>query len=148
MAKATLEERYQAKITRLGPYDCWPWKAGKDSDGYGRISVGGRAGRMVAAHRVGWQLAFGPIPMARDIDHDCHNRDLACPGGPCAHRACQNPAHWCLATRGQNVLRGRSLNAQRARQTHCKRGHLYDQANTYIRPNGNRNCRRCRRKER
>lgn len=28
-------------------------------------------------------------------------------------------------------------------RTHCPQGHAYDTANTYIAPNGSRNCRRC-----
>ena len=28
-------------------------------------------------------------------------------------------------------------------RTHCPRGHAYDAANTYVRPNGARKCRRC-----
>lgn len=33
----------------------------------------------------------------------------------------------------------------RHRITHCPRGHLYDEANTYNQPNGERLCRTCRR---
>ncbi len=29
--------------------------------------------------------------------------------------------------------------------THCPQGHEYDEANTYVRPNGHRVCRTCRR---
>lgn len=32
------------------------------------------------------------------------------------------------------------------RKTHCHRGHLFDKANTYVRPNGGRLCRACKRK--
>jgi hypothetical protein len=34
-------------------------------------------------------------------------------------------------------------NAARRAQTHCKRGHLFDEANTYITPTGGRRCRTC-----
>lgn len=29
--------------------------------------------------------------------------------------------------------------------THCNRGHPFDEENTYVRPNGERNCKECRR---
>lgn len=32
-----------------------------------------------------------------------------------------------------------------SRKTHCRRGHLYDEANTYIMKNGYRQCRECKR---
>jgi hypothetical protein len=46
-------------------------------------------------------------------------------------------------TRGQNVLRGEGPSARHARQTHCKRGHPFDQRNTYVTPQGWRACRTC-----
>lgn len=33
-------------------------------------------------------------------------------------------------------------------RTHCKRGHLFDEANTYIGPKGKRRCRACAKKSR
>src|SRR5512134_3040927 len=35
--------------------------------------------------------------------------------------------------------------AKRRAATHCKRGHPWNEENTYISPNGKRNCRACRR---
>lgn len=32
----------------------------------------------------------------------------------------------------------------RGKLTHCKRGHEFTEANTYRKPDGHRNCRRCR----
>jgi hypothetical protein len=39
------------------------------------------------------------------------------------------------------VDRGRHFYANK---THCPRGHEYDEANTYNKPNGSRECRACR----
>jgi hypothetical protein len=39
------------------------------------------------------------------------------------------------------VDRGRHFYANK---THCPRGHEYDEANTYHKPNGSRECRACR----
>lgn len=137
-----IEERYREKVDQRGPDECWPWLASTRDDGYGQIGVGGR--RTNVAHRVGWTLTYGPIPLGAVVDHRCHNEDPACPGGACAHRACQNPAHWRLATRGGNVLAGKSLPARNALKTHCNAGHAFDAANTYVRRDGYRDCRRCK----
>lgn len=94
---------------------------------------------------MGYELAFGPIPEGAVVDHECHNRDPNCPGGPCPHRACQNPAHFRLNTQGGNVLAGKGLAAVNAVKTHCDKGHPFDEENTYIRPSdGWRDCRKCK----
>src|SRR4051794_22665822 len=42
-----------------------------DRDGYGRIHFHGRTRR---AHRVAYELAYGPIPYGMTVDHTCNNR--------------------------------------------------------------------------
>lgn len=55
---------------------------------------------------------------------------------------------WTLRTRirdGQALERiFSSQELCRTLKTHCKRGHLYDEKNTYYPPNSTRQCRRCR----
>lgn len=111
---------------------CFVWQRATTS-GYGRIKrPGGRSG-MMPAHRAAYELRVGPIPPGMVIDHLCRNR------------ACINPEHLEVVTNRENILRGVSSAAQRARKTHCPKGHPYDEANTYIRPTtGNRECRSCR----
>lgn len=41
--------------------------------------------------------------------------------------------------------RHRSIGLYNSEKTHCKRGHLFDEVNTVIRPNGGRACKECRR---
>lgn len=41
------------------------------------------------------------------------------------------------------IAMGRYRNGHTGR-THCVKGHLYDEANTYIQPNGTRRCRTCK----
>jgi hypothetical protein len=140
--RASVEDRYWAKVERRGASECWPWLASKRGDGYGQMGVPW-GNRTDVAHRIGWFLAHGLLA-AGTIDHVCHNIDPTCPGGPCAHRACQNPAHWRLTTRGENVLAGKGFGATNRDKTHCEHGHAFDVANTYIRPDGWRDCRKCR----
>lgn len=140
-----LEVRYWAKVDVREPGECWPWTAPLREDGYGQIGLGAGGSRSGVAHRVGYELAYGPIPEGLVVDHDCHNLDPDCPGGPCSHRACQNPAHFLLRTLGDNVLAGKSFASANTAKTHCDAGHPFDAANTYIRPSGGwRDCRKCR----
>jgi len=47
-------------------------------------------------------------------------------------------------TQSENVFDTvRHGNHNQARKTHCKRGHLFDEDNTYLPPKGGRNCRQC-----
>ena len=115
--------------------ECWFWLGGVyAASGYGYFKV---AGRQVKAHRY----AYGPVPSGMTLDHECHNRDDSCPGGPtCPHRRCVNPAHLIPRTAVDNARRAAS------RRTACSRGHQFDTANTYLNPKtGQRCCRACRR---
>lgn len=103
--------------------DCWNWPARVDRDGYGRVMWNGRS---CLAHRVAYEVMSGPIPDGLQLDHLCRNR------------ACVNPAHLEPVTQAENAARG-----VYARQTHCVAGHEYTPENTYLRPNGNRDCRAC-----
>ena len=56
---------------------------------------------------------------------------------------CVHPDHLEPVTNRENILRGKAVSARNARKTHCIHGHPFDEANTYIYPNGHRRCRRC-----
>lgn len=111
--------------------ECWEWQGTRDR-GYGRCFVG-RPKRYSPAHRVAYELAVGPIPEGLTLDHLCRN-----PG-------CVNPAHLEPVTNRENILRGVGITAQRARQTHCKRGHLLEGDNllSAARRHQWRACRTC-----
>lgn len=84
------------------------------------------------AHRAAYQYLRGPIPDGLQLDHLCWVR------------RCVNPAHLEVVTARVNTLRGENPAAQNARKTHCHRGHPFDEANTYWRPDGGRDCKACR----
>lgn len=85
-------ERFTSKVQRGDLFECWPWKAAKSADGYGRFKVGGR---LFSAHRLAYELAHGPIPPRHVagglILHSCHNP-------PCC-----NPAHLRLGSTSENI---------------------------------------------
>jgi hypothetical protein len=88
---------------------------------------------MLRAHRVIWEMTHGPIPSGLEVDHLCRNR------------ACVNPRHMALVPHRENTLRGMAPTAINARKTHCPAGHPYDGENTYMAPDGWRQCMTCRR---
>jgi len=111
----TVEDRFWSKVDVRGPDECWLWTASLDPKGYGKMYVDGH---LVGAHVVAYRLFVGPVPAGHDVDHQCHNDDLTCAGGPtCLHRRCANFHHLTAATRQENLSRGRgpALTAARYR---------------------------------
>ena len=132
----TTSRRFWEKVARRGPDQCWVWTGYKDRLGYGRLSVGGRGGRMVGAHRISWELNVGPIPHGLDMDHLCRNP------------SCVNPSHLEPVTHKENIRRGVTGEVNRARQlaiSHCPKGHEYNELNTGRTTKGTRRCRQCAR---
>lgn len=124
---------FEENFTRGGEDDCWIWEGSHGARGYGLFCFKGQRFR---AHRAGWLLYRGPIPDGLVVDHVAERG--------CTNIDCVNPAHLEPVTQRENVLRGRSVAATRARQTHCSEGHEFDNRNTG-RHHGNRRCLRCHR---
>jgi hypothetical protein len=108
---------------------CWIWLGAIDNrDGYGRFYDGINSG---TAYGFAYRYAKGAVPDGLVIDHIC------------ANRLCVNPDHLRCVTNTENVLSGNGPSAQHARATVCGQGHEMTEANTYVRPDGNRACRAC-----
>lgn len=115
---------------------CWLWTGKINQAGYPCFSV---QSNWIYAHRWSYEHHVGPVPEGLEVDHKCHTLDRDCPGGrDCSHRRCVNPEHLEAVTQRENVGRSRP-----ATKTHCANGHEFTPANTYTRPEGWRQCRRC-----
>ena len=120
---------------------CWLWTGQLGTrDGYGKFKPSpGQPTQM--AHRWAYEAFTGPIPDGMQIDHACHSKDAACPGGPdCQHRRCVNPEHLEPVTASENTLRQRHYERTR---TECPKGHPYEGDNLIVRADGKRRCREC-----
>lgn len=125
------EDRILARVVAAGN-DCWEWAGAHNPDGYGTAYP---ASKPRGAHRVVYELLVGPIPEGLTIDHLCRNR------------GCVNPDHMETVPKSVNILRGVGPGALNAAKTHCPQGHPYDTENTYVKPDGQRVCRTCKREQ-
>lgn len=124
MADRTRNKRTLAE--KLTQYDvdpdtgCWIWQRALSDTGYGSVQMDN--GKIGSAHRASYELHVGPIPEGMEVRHACHRR------------ACINPEHLSVGTRADNmrdmVAAGRENPWGRA-ATECRRGHPFDEENTY-----------------
>lgn len=125
-------ERFWSRVAVADPAECWIWTSHHDGNGYGHMSMGGRAGRNVKAHRISYVLAHGPIPEGLEIDHLCRTK------------LCVNPLHLEAVTHQENMRRCHGAGVNHAK-TQCIHGHPFDAENTMWRAGGGRKCRECHR---
>ncbi len=73
MSNQSLADRLWARVDRSGE-GCWLWQGCTHAKGYGILRDDrGRAGRAVRAHRVAYELTYGPIPDGLLVCHRCDN---------------------------------------------------------------------------
>jgi HNH endonuclease len=111
----------------LDENDCWLPSVMRNQDGYSIIRY---EGRTVGAHRVTYENFRGEISDPLEIDHLCRVRH------------CVNPWHMEAVTHKENVRRGKAGYYDRLT---CRNGHSFTPVNTYVHPDGSRDCRTCRR---
>jgi len=126
-----IEEKFWDYVDRKpSRKPCWEWLRAPNADGYGVVRDKYRGS--CPAHRVAYELTFGPIPEGLEIDHLCRNR------------ICCNPWHLEAVPPRENKMRGEGIMAKQARQTHCKRGHPLEGDNLKPDPRlGRRICKEC-----
>jgi hypothetical protein len=126
-------DRFLAKVDRRSDDECWPWLGCINKQtGYGEF---GLDGRVVAAHRLAYEIGNGEIPVGLTIDHVKANG--------CTRRDCQNwVRHLEAVTHWENNRRGDSAAAQAARAEECPNGHEYTPETT-LTMDGQRRCKIC-----
>lgn len=139
----TLEQRFWKKVAVAGRDECHEWIGNRNvGHHYGLIyedaaeaAAAGRPKRALYAHRVAYELAYGPLPADSRHFHVHHT---------CGNRGCVNPEHLRLMGIWEHTLEhGTTGPAKNAVKTHCVHGHEFTPENTYRRSGGGRKCKTC-----
>ncbi len=77
----SIDNQYWSKVKKTD--GCWTWSGSKNSHGYGQLRSNKK---LIAAHRVSWELHYGGIPEGMCVLHYCDNTE------------CTNPNHLYLGT--------------------------------------------------
>lgn len=83
-----LATRFWNKVEITDLLNCWRWTACTNQNGYGRINVNRK---MLLAHRVSYELYYGPIPKGKLV---CHHCDVP---------SCVRPDHLFIGTQQDNM---------------------------------------------
>ena len=84
-SRTELQQLILDRLT-VQPNGCWFVRGTIQKRGYCQVYVPALKTTKLA-HRIAYEAFVGPIPEGYQVDHVCHNRDEACPGGfTCLHR--------------------------------------------------------------
>jgi hypothetical protein len=114
--------------------DCWRHRGHIRSDGRGEIKINHKQQKV---HRLSAMIF---------LNYDINSKLPICHKNECRFKDCWNPDHLYVGTNSSNqrdsVIKGTQ---KEIRKTHCPKGHLYNEENTYITSTGSRQCNTCRR---
>jgi DNA-binding transcriptional regulator YiaG len=101
-------ERFWSKVDIRSDGECWNWKAGKFTEGYGEFHINHV---VLRANRVAYVISHGTIPNDFHVHHICSNK------------GCCNPNHLQALTRSEHEIVTSKMNQRAVGTRHWSKTH-------------------------